>query len=324
MVGVIVHANRPAFEQDIVVLIWDFDKTLIPGYMQEPLFKKFNVDPVQFWKEVNQLDEYYEKKGMKINKDTIYLNHILMYVKEGVFKGLNNNMFNDLGAELIFYPGLPDFFQYIKHLIENNDRFSKYDIKLEHYVVSTGLAAMIRGSKIYPYISGYWGCEFITNPAKPNYNMDDEEIEEGEINQIGFALDNTSKTRAIFEINKGVNKHSDIDVNSRMREEDKRVPIKNMIYIADGPSDVPSFSIINRYNGRTFAIYPARDLKSFRQVDSLRKDNRINMYGEADYREGSLTYMWLVEHANQIAESISRRKEDAIRASASKPPEHII
>ena len=69
-------------------------------------------------------------------------------------------------------------------------------------------------------------------------------------------IDNTSKTRAIFAINKGVNKHDYIDVNSKMDKEDRRVPFEHMIYIADGPSDVPVFFILKQYGGKTFAIHP--------------------------------------------------------------------
>lgn len=39
-----------------------------------------------------------------------------------------------------------------------------------------------------------------------------------------------------------------------------------MIYIADGPSDIPEFSVINRFGGATFAIYPKSDSKAFCQV----------------------------------------------------------
>jgi len=316
--------NAPAFAQGTVAIIWDFDKTLISGYMQDPLFRKYNVDSDVFWDEVRNLETYYSLRGIRVNKDTLYLNHMLTYVKEGVFEDLNNDSLTALGQGLDFYPGLPDFFPRIKQEIENDETFQKFDIKLEHYIVSTGLAAMIRGSSIFSYIDGVWGCEFIEEPAAPGYQLGTpREAFPGRISQIAYAIDNTSKTRALFEINKGANMYPDIDVNSSMREEDRRVPFRNMIYVADGPSDVPVFSILNQSGGLTYAVYPQGDLIAFRQVDALRNSGRIQMFGEADYSAGSQTSMWLVDHARQIAESIVRQREETIRASVSKPPRHL-
>jgi hypothetical protein len=50
----------------------------------------------------------------------------------------------------------------------------------------------------------------------------------------------------------------EIDVNASLAPEDRRVTFQNMIYIADGPSDVPAFSIVNHYGGRTLAVYNPR------------------------------------------------------------------
>ncbi|HAZ91568.1 MAG TPA: haloacid dehalogenase-like hydrolase, partial [Eubacterium sp.] len=38
---------------NIIALIWDFDRTLIDGYMQDPMFEEYGVDKRQFWDEVN-------------------------------------------------------------------------------------------------------------------------------------------------------------------------------------------------------------------------------------------------------------------------------
>jgi hypothetical protein len=72
-------------------------------------------------------------------KDIGYLSHMLTYVREGIFGGLNNRLLRELGAELSFYPGLPGAFRRLKKHIEEDPRFSKHEIKLEHYIVSTGL-----------------------------------------------------------------------------------------------------------------------------------------------------------------------------------------
>lgn len=318
------------FEQNVIALIWDFDKTLINGYMQAPIFRKYGVDGARFWSEVNALAEKYRKLNpdMRVNSDTIYLNHFLTCVKQGIFKGLNNRMLRELGRELTFFDGLPEFFTKLKTAIERDERYRKYNITVEHYIVSTGLAEMIRGSAIAQYADGIWGCEFIERPiaselAGPAPAEEEDGGREAEIDQIAYAIDNTSKTRAIFEINKGSNKNANIDVNSSMDRSLRRVPFEHMIYIADGPSDVPAFSILKQNGGKTFAVYPAGSPREFEQVDRLRRDQRIDMYGEADYREDTLTHMWLTEHARQIAEKIYNAKEQAIINSVSRPPGHI-
>lgn len=64
---------------NVIAVIWDFDKTLIDGYMQTPIFKEYKVDEKTFWKEVNSLPEKYKKQGVQVNKDTVYLNHLIKY-----------------------------------------------------------------------------------------------------------------------------------------------------------------------------------------------------------------------------------------------------
>ena len=75
------------FTQNIIACIWDFDKTLIPGYMQAPLFERYGVDEAKFWNEVNSLAERYKARGYNISGESAYLNHLLTYVREGPMKG---------------------------------------------------------------------------------------------------------------------------------------------------------------------------------------------------------------------------------------------
>ena len=331
--------KQAPFEQNIIAMVWDCDKTLISLYMQEPLFRHYGVDGRVFWAEVNALKERYAAQGISVNSDTSYLNHILTYVKAGLFKGLNNALLRSFGKELVFYPGLPQFFGEIKKLVEEDPKYKAFDIRLEHYVVSTGFAETIRGSSIASYVDGIFGCEFIENPLQPGF-LDAPEGAAGpkspaavaelgldagrEITQVASALDNTSKTRYLFEINKGSNKYPDsIDVNSAIARESRRVPFENMVYIADGPSDVPAFSILNYNGGSTFAVYPKGDVKAFRQVESLRHAHRVQMFGEADYVAGSQSWLWLTEKARAIADQIVARKQAAIRNSAGAPPAHL-
>ena len=319
--------NQPLFLQNIIACIWDFDKTLSPGYMQAPIFELFKVDPKKFWKEVDELPNYYRKDGLDlISTDTLYLNHLLTYTKQGKFKGLNNTRLKELGAKIELYDGLPEFFKKLKHCVTLESEYRQHDIELEHYVVSTGLRQMILGSKIAPFVDGVWGCEFVENAPPPGYlnagvkrTLQDPKI----ISQIAYALDNTTKTRAVFEINKGSNKFPDIDVNAMIPDEDRRVPFQNMIYIADGPSDIPVFSLINRFGGRTFAVYQPGSKEEFSQVNNLQKQKRVHSFGEANYTERSQTSMWIKNAIVEISDQIVKNRERALGDIIGKPPKHL-
>jgi len=320
--------TRPLFLQNIIACIWDFDKTLIPGYMQAPIFTHYNVDPQKFWEEVNGLPDYYRKKGLNlIAPDTLYLNHILTYARTGVFAGLSNSRLRAFGRDITFYAGLPDFFDQIKSFVKNKKKpYHLHDIRVEHYIVSTGLRQMILGSRISPCIDGVWGCEFIEDPPQAGYLEKPDPIKTDMspiISQIAYALDNTTKTRAIFEINKGSNKMPDVEVNAKIPDEDRRVPFQNMIYIADGPSDIPVFSIINRFGGRTFAVYKPGSDEEFAQVNNLQKQGRVHSFGEANYTGGSQTSMWIKNAVQEIADQIVVNRERALGDKIGKPPRHL-
>ncbi len=313
------------FTQNTIACIWDFDKTLIPGYMQAPLFRRHGVDESVFWAETNAMLEQYRKRGYHLSGEISYLNHILTYVLAGKFGRLNNQLLREYGADIEFYPGLPGFFDLSKSYAEEKPEYRKHEIQLEHYIVSTGLAEMIRGSAIAPHVDGIWGCEFIESPLQPGF-LKQREMElsaDAVIAQIGMVIDNTTKTKALFEINKGTNKNPAIDVNSNVKPEDRRIPFQNMIYIADGPSDIPSFSVVKGGGGRTYGVYNPDHGGEFEQNDRLLQAGRIHGYGPADYTKGSSTSRWLRMHVHAICDRIVSDREQAVTKQTSKPPRHL-
>jgi hypothetical protein len=311
-------SEKGLFLQNIIAIIWDFDMTLSPQYMQAPLFKAYDVDPQQFWGEVNALPEYYRRAGIRLHPDTCYLSHLLTYVREGKMPGLTNARLRELGAELEFFPGIPEIFQRLSRILEEPP-FQEGDLRLEHYVVSTGLAEMIRGSAIAPMLSGIWASEFIETPALPGANLS-LRPEPGPISQIAGFLDNTTKTRAIFEINKGVNKLTNISVNDMIPEEERRVPVRNMIYVADGPSDIPSYSVVRKHGGLAYAVYDPSNERQFAQVVELQRTGRVDAYGPADYQAGNQTDMWLRLQVRKIAERIMNDRRRALETRVGSGP----
>jgi hypothetical protein len=96
-----------------------------------------------------------------------------------------------------------------------------------------------------------------------------------------------------------------------------------MIYIADGPSDVPSFSVVKKGGGRAYAVYNPENSAEFEQNDRLLQSGRIDAYGPADYRPTSSTAQWLRLHIHQICDRIVADREAAVAKKASKPPRHL-
>lgn len=299
---------------NIIAVIWDCDKTLIDGYMQDPLFKRFGIDSHAFWDQVNTIPAEMEHKGIRVNADTYYLNHFIRCAHNGTMPGLNNAMLREMGLEQKFYSGIPEIFEQTKKLFIDDKQYSEYGIQVEHYIVSTGFAETIRGSVLMPYVDGVWGCELLDAPGPDGKDI---------ISEIVYTIDNTTKTRAIFEISKGIGKIKGINVNSKIPKELRRVQFENMIYIADGPSDIPAFSVVKQNGGATFAIYPKGDMKAMRQVEQMRADGRVDMYAEADYSENTTANMWINSKIQDMADKIRGREQARILSSASSAPKHL-
>lgn len=323
----------PLHPQNVIALVWDFDKTLIPGYMQDPIFEAYNIDPPSFWKEVNALPAHFRRLGVNVHPDHAYLNHLLTYVHHGRMPGLTNARLRELGARILFHPGLPEGFQHLREALAAVPDALRFELKLEHYIVSTGLREMVEGSAIRPFVDGIWASEFIEAPPAPGFdpeatlNLDAPReqplFDMHGITQIAVAYDNTSKTRALFEINKGSNRNPSIDVNAKMRAEDRRVPFPHMIYIADGPSDVPAFSVMQQFGGTAYAVYDPANPLSLDQADRLRRDHRIDHFGPADYRPESPTMQWLALQIRRIAGRIVEAQTALLHDRVGQAPRHL-
>lgn len=313
-------SEKGLFLQNVIAVIWDFDRTLSPDNMQKPIFDVYGIDEASFWREVNALPAYYARAGVTVQPDTCYLMHLLSYVQHGKMAGLTNERLRELGGEIELFPGLPECFDLLRAEL-NEPRYRDADLKLEHYIVSTGLEAMIQGSAIAPKVNGIWASGFIEEPAGPGFDPA-ATPGNGPISQIAGLLDNTTKTRAVFEINKGVNVRREISVNDSIPEDERRVPMKNMIYVADGPSDIPSFSVVRKHGGLALAVYDPKRQDRFEQAVALLNTGRVDMYGAADYREESETVRWLKLHIRKIAGRMVEERTRATDARVRKGPQH--
>lgn len=273
--------------EPIIALIWDFDNTLIKGCMQDPLFESYHADGAAFWQEKDELAQSCLRQGLRVNSENLYLNLLVQKTREGLFPGLNNRILTDIGTKQRLCPGLPSFFALIKQHIALNPQYASCKMRLEHYIVSNGLAATIRGSILAHEAKAVWGCELADSA-------------EGILDQIVYTVDSTAKTRILFEISKGCG----TDSNRTVSPAHWRIPFANMIYIADGQSDIPAFLLVRQGGGRTLGVYHPEQPHTCRQAEQLLANGRVEAIVEADYSPGSAAYQWIFQRTTEIAERL--------------------
>jgi hypothetical protein len=289
-----------AAAQTTIGIIYDYDQTLSPNYMQdEVLFPHFGINPSQFWKKSRELVDSEGYDG-----ELAYLKSLLDYL---AMDRPTNADLRKLGANLRFYKGLPEMFEELHGVLSDQHRL--LGIKIEHYIVSSGMKALLDGSLLAPFVKRIFGCEF-------------GEDRDGRITFPKRVISHTTKTQYIFRINKGLLEPNE-DVNDHMAPELRPIPFQNMIYVGDGPTDVPCFTLMKKYGGHALAVYnpdePNRS--SFRKCYQLSAlADRVKHIAPADYRAGGHLRLLLEEMVTEIADNIVRRTRQEIEEGTVSAP----
>ncbi len=284
-----------------IAIVYDFDLTLSPEYMQDQtILPHARIDPGPFWESCTALiaDEGYD--------------HELAYMKrlldDEKIRALSNQDLRRMGERLTFFPGVPECFGELNAVVQQ-PKYQEQDVHLEHYVVSSGLKAILDGSAIATWTKAMWGCEFAET--------------DGHISFPKRTISHTQKTQYLFRVNKALLNVAQ-DVNDHMPEEKRPVPFSHMIYVGDGPTDVPCFTVIKKNGGLAVAVYNPDDTtrRSFKKCyDLMLHADRVHCMAPADYRKGSQLRLILEQRLMEIADRIvERRRQDMADARVPAPP----
>ena len=248
-------------KQPVMALLYDFDKTLCTKDMQEYSFiPKINMAAADFWEESNVLAQ-----ENKMDRILAYM-YLMLVKSRGANKSILRSDFVELGADLEFFPGVETWFTRMDKL------GASLGMKVEHYIISSGLREIIQGCSIFPAFQEVFACEFLYD-----------------INGVACwpknAVNYTTKTQFLFRINKGcLDISNDTEVNQYTPEDDRPIPFRNMIYIGDGLTDVPCMKLVKTNGGYSIAVYQPR---AKRKVESLLRHGRVDFLAPANYTAGS-------------------------------------
>jgi len=275
-----------------IALLYDFDKTLTTRDMQEYTFiPALGLSAEEFWRQANDLAL---EQGM---------DRILAYMKlmldesKRQRRPIRRSDFVALGTGLEFFPGVEAWFPLI------NAQAEALGLEAQHFIISSGLTEIIEGSPIGGFFERIYACEYLYD-------------ENGVAVWPKLAVNYTAKTQFLFRINKGVLEVSEDEaLNAYTAEADRPVPFRNMIYIGDGLTDVPTMKLVKESGGSSIAVHTERTRPV---AHRLMNEGRINYYAPADYREGSelctlvKTILEMLGPQNRLEYEASRMRLDAL------------
>lgn len=246
----------------VIAICYDFDGTLSPGNMQEyGFFSSLGKVAKNFWSESESL-----ARGSQADPILCYMKHMIEKAKDKKIPTTQSAL-RDYGKDVQFFPGVVNWFDRV------NSYARERAVKIEHYIVSSGLKEIIEGSKIGKNFKKIYACSFIYD-------------NNGGAEWPAVAVNYTTKTQFIFRINKGIEDDADNKaINKYTPENQRRIPFAHMIYIGDGATDVPCMKLVKEKGGTSIAVFGPRKKKMAMQ---LLCENRVNFAIAADYSEGAL------------------------------------
>ena len=270
-----------------IAVIADCDGTLAPDTTDQ-LLTQFNIKPEEFWPhEVQPL----VRAGW--DEHLAYMQKLIELSREGgPLEDLTVDKLIEIGAGLKLYPGVPNGLIALREEIEGITEFRDVGIRVEFYVISAGIGDMLRASALTELAHRIWACDFAYDSS-------------GNPSHLKNVISFTDKTRFLFMVNKGrvgeEYTNQQYVVNEPMGPEERYVPFDNMVYIGDGPTDIPCMSLISSMGGYVVGIL-GKDKPN--KAWALGYGRRVNATVPPDFSKGGYAYGHLKEVVVDIATRI--------------------
>ncbi len=294
-----------------IAIVWDFDGTLTPD---DSTIK--TVDVVEGVDGKGQ--EFFSMiKSLRGDQELPKWEHVLamdapiwmfslsrMAAKKKI--PLNSEFFREFVLPHIqLFPKVLEFLTAIKN-IQKQTEFLDLELEIHHFIVSAGLKDLIQ--QVFPdrLVTHTFGCRYSVAV--------DEDQPQAILNVPVFCMDETVKTRSLFEISKGAFRNPDVRVNTRVVSSDLWAPFENIIYVGDGDTDVPALSLTRSKGGLGIAVYnPQKSKQSIQErFRNMRLDKRADLITEANFSEDSELFQYIYNRCIQIRQRYEASKVIAV------------
>lgn len=246
--------------EPIMALVYDFDLTLSPKNMQEYGFiPGIGMSPEKFWNACREMSVNHQMDGV------LSYMYMMRETARGRMK-LDRETLRRLGRDIEFFPGVTTWFDRV------NEIGAREGVRVEHYIISSGLKEIIEGSAIGNSFTAVFAASFCYDP-------------EGNAMWPATAVNYTAKTQYLYRINKGIlDVSNDKDLNAFTPEYMRPIPFSHIVYVGDGFTDVPCMKTTKAKGGYAIAVYQGENSEI---ADDLLLQNRADFALPADYTEGS-------------------------------------
>jgi len=272
---------------DVIALVFDFDDTLAPdsttGFLSE-----LGVDAGHFWsQEVGPLLSQHDWDPVPA-----YLYQMIELSRSGRHGPITQERLAQWGRRLPLHDGVDTLFSRLRALVKAQHP----QVQIEFYLISSGIGDVVRNTPIAQEFTDIWASEFM-------YGQD------GGIHFPRRIVSFTDKTRYLFHIQKGIvgqaSRNKPFEVNKKVEQDKLRVPFQQMIFVGDGYTDIPCFSLIRKSGGVAFGVWDPRHKDKRSRAWGFIQEGRVSNLNQARYDEHAELYQWLEEAVESLAGRIS-------------------
>jgi len=268
---------------DVIALVFDFDDTLAPD-STSGFLASIGVDTAAFWKdEVDPL--LFEQDWDPV---PAYLHRMIELSQRGDHGAITQARLQAWGRALPLHDGVPTLFSRLREAL----RATHPQVALEFYLISSGIGDVVRHTSIAHEFTDIWASEFTYDAH-------------GAIAFPRRIVSFTDKTRYVFHIQKGIigaaSRSKPFEVNRKIPEERLRVPLDQMVFVGDGYTDIPCFSLIRQAGGFAFGVWDPKHRNKRSRAWGFIEEGRVSNLNQARYDEDAELYQWLEEALASVA-----------------------